>query len=63
MPPKTTWRPQESDGEGEITTSDSANIDTEDGFDLVTEAGDNLIVEDLVFTPTPKTTWTENDSL
>lgn len=57
-PPVTIWK---GDG-GEITPSDSANIDTEAGDDLITEAGDNLIVEDSVFTPLASTVWTVNDS-
>lgn len=57
-PPVTIWK---GDG-GEITPSGSANIDTEDGFDLITEAGDNLIMEDSVFTPLAQTVWSVNDS-
>lgn len=63
MPPLTTWRPQESDGQGEITPSTNANIDTQSGLGITTQSGVTLIIESLVFTPTPATTWTENDSM
>jgi hypothetical protein len=61
--PLTIWRPQTTDGTGELIASTSANIDTESGLDITTESGITLIIEPLVYVLVPLTNWTENDSI
>lgn len=63
FPPLTIWRPQTTDGTGELTQSTNATIETESGLDITTEAGITLIIEALTYTPKPATVWTQNDSM
>ena len=62
MPPLTVWRPQESDGQGEMTSSSNAKITSQDNKVLTTQSGVPLVIQSSLFVPTPKTTWVSDDS-
>lgn len=64
MEPLTTWRPQATDGEGEMSASTGEALTTQSGVNLTEQDGvTTLNIEASVFTPIPRTTWTENDSI
>lgn len=59
--PTTIWSP--TSGNGELSLSNNALIDTESGLDIITESGLSLIIEDSTFTKIPASVWIEDDNL
>lgn len=63
MEPLTTWRPQTTDGEGEMSASTGEVLQTQALVTLTEQTTTvTLNIEASLFTPLPKTTWVEDDS-